>query len=106
MPKVTYIHHNGKEYVVDVATGANLMQAAIDNSVPGVLGDCGGACACATCHVFVDAEWAERVGAAADVEADLIDGLIETRPTSRLSCQLIMSDQLDGIVLHLPEQQI
>jgi 2Fe-2S ferredoxin len=106
MSKVTYIDKNVKSYVVEIANGANLMQAAIDNSVPGVLGDCGGAAACATCHVFVDPAWAERAGAAADIEADLIDGLLDTKPTSRLSCQIVMRDELDGIVLHLPEQQI
>ncbi len=106
MSKAIYIDKKNKQYVVDVENGTNLMQAAIDNLVPGVLGDCGGAAACATCHVFVDPEWADRAGRAADVELDLIDGLLDTTPTSRLSCQIIMNDELDGIVLHLPESQI
>ena len=106
MSKVTYIGKNEQQYVVDAKSGENLMQVAIDNLVPGILGDCGGAAACATCHVFVDPEWAERAGKASDIEADLIDGLLDTKPTSRLACQIIMSDKLDGIVLHLPEQQI
>lgn len=106
MSKVIYIDKKNKQYAVDVKNGTNLMQAAIDNLVPGVLGDCGGAAACATCHVFVDPEWAGRAGPASDIELDLIDGLLETKPTSRLSCQIVMSDELDGIVLHLPEQQI
>ena len=106
MSKVIYIDKNDQQYVVDVDKGVNLMQAAVDNLVPGILGDCGGAAACATCHVFVDPEWADKAGKASDIEADLIDGLIETKPTSRLACQIIMSDKLDGIVLHLPEQQL
>lgn len=106
MSKVIYIDTKDKQYAVDVKNGANLMQAAIDNLVPGILGDCGGVAACATCHVFVDPDWAERAGKASDIELDLIDGLLETKPTSRLACQIVMSDTLDGIVLHLPEQQI
>ncbi len=106
MSKAIYIDKNEQQHVVDVKNGVNLMQAAIDNLVPGILGDCGGAAACATCHVFVDPQWAERAGKASDIEVDLIDGLLETKPTSRLACQIIMSDKLDGIVLHLPEQQI
>lgn len=106
MSKVIYINKNDQQYVVDVDDGVNLMQAALDNLVPGILGDCGGAAACATCHVFVDPDWAERAGKASDIEADLIDGLLETKPTSRLACQIIMSDKLDGIILNLPEQQI
>lgn len=106
MSKVIYIDKKNKQYVVETNDGVNLMQAAIDNLVPGVLGDCGGSSACATCHVFVDPEWAERAGNASDIELDLIDGLLETKPTSRLACQIVMSDKLNGIVLHLPEQQI
>lgn len=106
MSKVTYIDKNGQQYVVDVNNGVNLMQAAVDNMVPSILGDCGGACACATCHVFVDPAWAERAGKPSEIEAELIDGLLETKPTSRLACQITMSDKLDGIVIHLPEQQI
>lgn len=106
MSKAIYIDKKDKQYVVDIKNGTNLMQAAIDNLVPGVLGDCGGAAACATCHVFVDPEWADRAGKASDIELDLIDGLLETKSTSRLSCQIVMSDELDGVVLHLPESQI
>ena len=106
MSKVTYIDKNGQQYVVDVNKGVNLMQAAVDNMVPGILGDCGGACACATCHVFVDPAWTDRAGKPSEIEAELIDGLLETKPSSRLACQISMSDDLDGIVLHLPEQQI
>jgi len=106
MSKAIYIGKNDQQYIVDVENGVNLMQAAVDNLVPGILGDCGGSAACATCHVYLDNEWAERAGKASAIEADLIDGLLETKPTSRLACQIIMSDKLDGIVLHIPEQQI
>jgi len=106
MSKAIYIDKKDKQYVIDIENGANLMQAALDNLVPGIIGDCGGAAACATCHVFVDPEWVDRAGKASDIELDLIDGLLETKPTSRLSCQITMSDELDGIVLHLPESQI
>ena len=106
MSKVIYIDKNDQQYVVDVESGVNLMQAALDNLVPGILGDCGGAAACATCHVYVDPEWAERSGKVSEIEADLLDGLLETKPTSRLACQIIMNANLDGIVLNLPEQQI
>lgn len=105
MPQVTYIDKDDKEYVVDVDNGTNLMQAAIDNMVPSILGDCGGACACATCHVFVDPAWMDKVGQADEVEAEMLDGLMDPEPTSRLSCQIIMSDQLDGVVVRLPESQ-
>lgn len=106
MSKVIYIDKNDQQYVVDVENGVNLMQAAIDNLVPDILGDCGGAAACATCHVYVDPEWADRSGSASEIEVALLDGLLETKPTSRLACQIIMNNSLDGIVLNLPEQQI
>lgn len=106
MAQVRYINVDGKEYVVEVENGDNLMQAAIDNSVPGILGDCGGGCACATCHVFVDDAWSAKSGAPDELEADMLDGLIDPKPTSRLSCQIIMKDELDGIVIHLPESQL
>ena len=106
MSTVTYIDHEGKEYVVEVANGTNLMQAALDNMVPSILGDCGGFCACATCHVFVDPAWKERAGARSETEEDLIEGVEEATEDSRLCCQIIMSDELDGIVLRLPESQL
>ncbi|WP_439133754.1 2Fe-2S iron-sulfur cluster-binding protein [Pseudomaricurvus sp.] len=105
MPKVIYIDHTDISSEVEVENGANLMQAALDNMVSGILGDCGGDCACATCHVFVDPEWQDKVAAPSELEEDLLDGLIEPQPNSRLSCQIIMEDKLDGIVLRLPESQ-
>lgn len=106
MSQVTYIDKDEKQYVVDVENGTNLMQAAVDNMVPGILGDCGGFCACATCHVYVAPEWIDKSGERSETEEDLLDGVEDLRPTSRLSCQIIMSDELDGIVITLPESQL
>lgn len=105
MPQVIYIDKDENETVVEVENGTNLMQAALDNMVSGILGDCGGDCACATCHVFVDERWQDAAGEVSELEADLLDGLMEPQPNSRLSCQIIMEDKLDGIVLRLPESQ-
>ena len=105
MTQVIYIDAGDTRYVVDVGNGVTLMQAALDNLVPGILGDCGGACACATCHVYVDPDWMERVGESSVIEAELLEGLLDPRPTSRLACQVIVNDSLDGVVLHLPESQ-
>ena len=106
MGQVTYVSFDGEQTVVDVANGDNLMQAAIDNGVSGILGDCGGGCACATCHCIVDDAWAPKTGEPDELEVDMLDGLIDPKPTSRLSCQIIMSDELDGVVIHLPESQL
>ena len=106
MAQVTYVSFDGERQTVEVENGDNLMQAALDNGVSGILGDCGGGCACATCHVMVDDAWAGKAGEASELEADMLDGLIDPKPTSRLSCQIIMSDELDGIVVHLPESQL
>lgn len=105
MPQVIYIDKDENETVVEVENGTNLMQAALDNMVSGILGDCGGDCACATCHVLVDERWQDAAGEISELEADLLDGLMEPQPNSRLSCQIIMEDKLDGIVLRLPESQ-
>lgn len=106
MAQVTYIDlKDDRRYTVEVASGATLMQSAVDNLVPRILGDCGGACACATCHVYVDAAWAERVGSASESEAELLSGLLETQANSRLACQITMNEGLDGLVLQVPESQ-
>jgi 2Fe-2S ferredoxin len=105
MPKVTYIEFNGIEHVVDVASGMSVMEGAVKNAVPGIDAECGGACACATCHVFVDAAWIEKTGPRASIESDMLDFAPEVRPTSRLSCQIQVSDELDGLVVHLPQTQ-
>lgn len=103
--KVTYISHDGKEFAVDAEAGTTVMNAALDNLVPGIDADCGGECSCATCHVFVDAEWVESVGVAGDTEESMLDLNPEREANSRLSCQIQLVDQLDGLVVHLPEFQ-
>ena len=106
MPKITFIEHSGKTHQVEAAVGENLMQVALNNTVPGMLADCGGNCACATCHVYVDAPWTDKVAAAEKTEQDMIECTVYPEATSRLSCQVIITEQLDGLVVRLPESQI
>ena len=107
MAKVTYIEHSGKVHVVDVAVGTSVMRGARDNSIPGIDADCGGECACATCHVYVEPEWLVRAGKPdpATLEPSLLDFAAVTKPNSRLSCQIKMTMALDGLVVRLPEGQ-
>ena len=105
MPKVTFITHHGQTHEVSVPTGTTLMLAAVDNGVPGIDGDCGGQCACATCHVFVDPAWAKRVGGRSEREDDMLNFAAELRDSSRLACQITVTDALDGLVVHMPEGQ-
>lgn len=107
MPNVTYIDHTGAQQVVDVPLGENVMRGAQYNGVEGIVGECGGALSCATCHCYVDEAWAARVGEPATHEEKELLGAAaaEVRPTSRLSCQIEMTEALDGLVVHLPEAQ-
>lgn len=105
MPSVTYVAFNGEKHSVDVPAGEYLMSAAKDNGIDGIEGDCGGVCACATCHVFVDPGWTERVGGPSEDEAEMLECANDPTPNSRLSCQIQMTDELDGLVVHLPESQ-
>ena len=105
MPKVKYIEHSGKEHDVEVPTGWTVMEGAVKKLVPGIDADCGGACACATCHVYVDEAWREKVGAPSPMEEDMLDFGFDVRPNSRLSCQIKVSDALDGLVVSTPERQ-
>jgi len=105
LAKVTYIQHDGDESVVDVKPGLSVMEGAIRNNVPGIDADCGGACACATCHVYVDEAWTERAGKPSAMEESMLDFAEGVEPNSRLSCQIRMSDALDGLVVRLPESQ-
>ncbi|XAH21561.1 2Fe-2S iron-sulfur cluster-binding protein [Xylophilus sp. GW821-FHT01B05] len=106
MPTVTYIENNGTVHRVDAALDRSLMQLALDHSVPGILGDCGGSCSCATCHGYIDAEWAGRLPAISETEAFMLEGVPEPRATSRLCCQIKMRTELDGIVVRLPAEQV
>ena len=105
MPKITFIENNGKEHVVDAASGLSVMEAAVKNMVPGIDADCGGACACATCHVYVDDAWKEKTGKPEAMEESMLDFATEPNENSRLSCQINVSDALDGLVVRLPEFQ-
>jgi ferredoxin, 2Fe-2S len=105
MAKITFIEDNGTAREVVAENGSTVMEAAIRNAVPGIEAECGGACACATCHVYVDEAWVEKVGAAAPMEEDMLDFAFDVRPTSRLSCQIKVSDQLDGLVVRTPLRQ-
>lgn len=107
MAKITYIEHNGRKHVVDVANGLTVMEGARDNNIPGIEADCGGACACSTCHAYVVPEWVEKLPAKEAMEEDMLDFAWEPDPArSRLTCQLKVTDDLDGLVVQLPEKQI
>lgn len=107
MAKITYIEHNGTEHVVEVATGLTVMEGARDNNIPGIEADCGGACACSTCHVYVHPDWVGKLPEKEDMEEDMLDFAYQPDPDrSRLTCQLKVSDALDGLVVQMPEKQI
>jgi len=105
MPKVTFIEISGARHEIDAKTGQSLMEAAVQNMVPGIDADCGGACACATCHVYVADGWAGKLGTQDDMEKSMLDFAEDVRPSSRLSCQIQISEDLDGIIVNLPEAQ-
>ena len=105
MPKVTYIAHDGSRHEVQAEAGLSLMRAAVDNSIRGIDGDCGGQCACATCHVFVDPAWAAQTGARTQMEDDMLNFAAELRDSSRLACQITVTNALDGLVVTMPEGQ-
>ena len=105
MAKITYIDSAGTARTIDAELGSTVMETAIKNDVPGIEAECGGACACATCHVYVDPEWTDVVGEPEAMEEDMLDFAFDVRPNSRLSCQIKVSDELDGLVVSTPERQ-
>ncbi len=105
MPKITYIEHSGKEHVIDVPAGMSVMEGAVKNAIPGIDADCGGACACATCHVYVDEAWAGKTGTPSGMEQSMLDFASEVESTSRLSCQIKVTAELDGLVVRMPKSQ-
>lgn len=105
MAKILFIEHDGKQHVVDAQAGKSVMQTAVENMVPGIIGDCGGACSCATCHCYVDPDWAGRLQSKNETEEMMLDGVMNTEPTSRLSCQITIAPELDGLVVRLPASQ-
>ena len=107
MPKITYVEHGGSEHVVEVSTGLTVMEGARDNNIPGIDADCGGACACSTSHVYVHPDLVEKLPAREPMEEDMLDFDYEPDPArSRLTCQLKVTDALDGLVVQMPEKQI
>ncbi|HZZ90466.1 MAG TPA: 2Fe-2S iron-sulfur cluster-binding protein [Caulobacteraceae bacterium] len=105
MAKITYIEFNGKEHVVDVKNGLSVMEGAVKNNIPGIDADCGGACACATCHVYVAPEWVDKTGSQSAMEESMLDFAENVEPNSRLSCQIKVSDELEGLVVRMPQSQ-
>ena len=105
MPKVTFIEHDGTVHTVEAEIGSTVMETAIKNQVPGIEAECGGACACATCHVYVDEAWIDRLPRRESMEEDMLDFAFEVRPTSRLSCQISVKAELDGLVVTTPAKQ-
>ncbi|QDZ01925.1 (2Fe-2S)-binding protein [Nitratireductor mangrovi] len=105
MTKITYFAHDGTEFTVEAEDGSTVMENAIKNAVPGIEAECGGACACATCHVYVDEAWTETVGEPEAMEEDMLDFAYDVQPNSRLSCQIKVRPELDGLVVRVPERQ-
>ena len=105
MAKITYIEHNGTSHTVDVQNGLTVMEGAVQNNIPGIDADCGGSMACATCHVYVKEDWVDKINKKNEGEDDMLDQAYEPKKNSRLSCQIIVSDDLDGLVLDMPEKQ-
>jgi 2Fe-2S ferredoxin len=105
MVKVTYIEHSGERHEVDVPLGYSVMEGALNNGVPGIVADCGGACSCATCHVYVEPEWRERAGEPGETEDIMLEFAEERDERSRLSCQIKLTEELDGLVVRVPERQ-
>lgn len=105
MPLINYIDHNGNQFEAEVAVGETVMQGAVDNMIDGILAECGGACACATCHCYVDDAWIEKTGQAEDMEKELLEAAVDPKDNSRLSCQMTVSEEMDGLVVHLPKSQ-
>jgi 2Fe-2S ferredoxin len=105
MPKITFVAHDGTNFEVEADNGSTVMENAIKNAVPGIEAECGGACACATCHVYVDDAWTDKAGGPEAMEEDMLDFAYDVQPTSRLSCQIKVTDELDGLVVKVPERQ-
>lgn len=105
MPKITFISHDGTSSEVEAPSGSTVMEIAVKNSISGIEAECGGACACATCHVYVDDAWKEKAGEPQVMEEDMLDFAWEVQPNSRLSCQIKLTDDLDGLIIRVPKRQ-
>tara|TARA_B100000029_G_scaffold112438_1_gene104605 strand:+ start:425 stop:745 length:321 start_codon:yes stop_codon:yes gene_type:complete len=105
MPKITYIEHNGTPHQVEVSNGLSVMEGAVQNNIPGIDADCGGSCACATCHVYVDEKWFNKLPKKETAEEDMLDMANEPNQFSRLACQITITDELDDLVVKMPSKQ-
>ena len=105
MAKITYIEFGGKEHTIDVAEGLSVMEGAVKNLIPGIDADCGGACACSTCHVYVDPDWTDAMGPPSDMEEDMLDFAFDVQQNSRLACQMKIDGDYDGLIVRMPEKQ-
>ena len=105
MPKIIFNTHDNKTHTIDVQNGLTVMEGAVQNDIPGIDADCGGGMACATCHVYVDEDWVQKLPQKDDGEEDMLDMAFEPKKNSRLSCQIIVSDELDGLVVNIPSKQ-
>ena len=105
MPKITYIEHNKKKHTIDVPNGLSVMEGAVQNDIPGIDADCGGSCACATCHVYVDEKWFNKIPKKIDSEQDMLDMAFEPNKFSRLACQITVTEELEGLVVKMPSKQ-
>ena len=105
MPKITYIEHTGKSHSVEVPKELSVMEGAIQNNIPGIDADCGGSCACATCHVYVEEKWFDKLPKKEDAEQDMLDMAFEPQKYSRLACQITVTDKLNGLVVKMPSKQ-
>ena len=105
MAKITYIEHSGKSHVVEVPKELTVMEGAVQNNIPGIDADCGGSCACATCHVYVDKKWFDKLPDIENAEQDMLDMAFEPKKFSRLGCQITITKDLDGLVVKMPSKQ-
>ncbi|MEX1665331.1 2Fe-2S iron-sulfur cluster-binding protein [Zhongshania arctica] len=105
MPLIFYTSHDGNIQEVHAEVGGSVMQAAVDNGIDGILGECGGSCSCATCHCYVDPAWVAKTGEADSTENEMLECVLEPQETSRLSCQIIITDDMDGMVITMPKAQ-
>ena len=105
MPTIVFIEHDGEKREVQAEAGRSVMQAAVENAVPGIVADCGGSCSCGTCHGFVDPAWLAKIPPAGTAESALLEGLLELKPNSRLTCQITVTANIDGMIVRLPKSQ-
>jgi ferredoxin, 2Fe-2S len=105
VPRVTFIEADGREFEVDITIGSTVMQGAVDNAISGILAECGGSCSCSTCHCYVDVAWTSKIPKASGIEKDMLTAVMDLRSGSRLSCQIQVTDDMDGLIVRLPESQ-